>query len=101
MDRHHNHVPQPISRASTCKGCGHPVLWAVLADGTRIPLDRTAPVYVLSGEQEGGQVVVSRHARAYVSHFSTCRDADAFSGKKTQGTKKPADDIPTSTKELP
>lgn len=34
-----------------------------------------------SGDQHDGAVVVSRTPRSFVSHFSTCPEADRFSGK--------------------
>lgn len=66
---------------SVCKGCGKEIIWGVTADGKRIPLDKTAPVYVQdhSFESADGEPVVRRPGTAWVSHFATCPKANDFS----------------------
>lgn len=59
-----------------CRGCNKKLIWAAM-DGKRIPLDASAPVYVRLGDGS-----FARHSDAYVSHFSTCPNADQFSSAK-------------------
>lgn len=66
---------------STCKGCGRPIVWAVVVNdkGERVnvPLDPGAPVYVevpLKGWK--------RDKTAMVTHFATCSSANMFSAAK-------------------
>jgi len=48
----------------------------------RIPLDVSAPVYRVIKEDASGDPIVRRERDCYVSHFSTCKDAAQFSGKR-------------------
>ncbi len=69
---------------AVCRGCGKRIVWGITDDGKKIPLDPTPPVYEftpLVGETLNG-LKVRRAATAYVSHFSTCPDANRFSGSK-------------------
>jgi hypothetical protein len=64
-----------------CKACGAPLVFAESeATGKFIPLDvRPHPVYMLV-VHEG--VARAHPVAAYVSHFVTCPQAGAFSGKQ-------------------
>lgn len=65
---------------TTCKGCGKEIVWAVTAEGRKIPLDPRPPVYSLIDTPRGKEAV--RTTLAMVSHFSTCPNANDFSGSK-------------------
>lgn len=81
-------------KESTCRGCGKKILWARTSDGRRIPLDPSAPVYVLLSDAECGDQngpVVILHPAAdrklkgpWVSHFATCPQANQFSSSKVR-----------------
>ena len=63
---------------SKCK-CGKTIIWGKTADGKKIPLDKSAPVYVLD---IAGNAMRQPYGY-YVSHYCTCRFSDEFSlGKK-------------------
>lgn len=72
---------------STCNACHRPVRWAKTQAGKNIPLDPT-PVgggnILLRGELA---VIVDTNPliERYVSHFSTCPQADAFRSKRKGG----------------
>jgi hypothetical protein len=55
-------------------------VWGVTVDGKRIPLDPSAPTYRVSRSDGDGRVEVERTEAVFVSHFSTCSQADMFSG---------------------
>lgn len=64
-----------------CKGCGREILWAKSSKGFSIPLDPNIVVYSVV---DGIAVKVPPSLigeKFYVSHFSTCPNADDFSGK--------------------
>ena len=65
---------------ATCKGCGRKMFWGKTAEGKSIPLDASAPVYLLNHSSG----VAERVHDIFVSHFSTCPKAGDFSkgGKK-------------------
>lgn len=70
-----------------CAGCGRKIVWAVTAEGKRIPLDPSAPVYdVVYPDVILGQMiekaVATRRKSAMVSHFATCLKASGFSRRK-------------------
>lgn len=48
-------------------------------DGTKVPLDPSAPVYEVVDED--GLKTAVRTSTAMVSHFATCPKANLFSGK--------------------
>jgi len=61
-----------------CKGCGREIIWVehknpVTQEIKKVPLDPRAPTY---RRNEAGQWIRSD---AYVSHFSTCSQANQFS----------------------
>lgn len=80
---------------ANCKGCGREIVWAVVVDGfgkpvlnaagqpTRVPLDPSAPVYLLQ-RPRGGEACAQRFHECMVSHFSTCSEANRFSGKNKE-----------------
>lgn len=88
---------------SKCSTCGAAIVWAVLKDGQKIPLNyRRTRAYVLDrapdGQPGADRVVVKLHGGKaadldlfYVSHFLTCPDASSHSRGKTKAAKlKPA-----------
>lgn len=62
-----------------CKLCGRPLGFVKTAKGQTIPLDLLSPVYVII-EINGRKEAVQRDD-AFVTHFSTCKDANQFSKK--------------------
>lgn len=68
-----------------CKGCGRSILWGVTPEGKKIPLDTSAPTYRVSRSDGEGTVQVERTEAVFVSHFSTCTQADMFSGHNRKG----------------
>ena len=64
---------------SICK-CGKKIVWGLLEDGKRVPLDPVPPVYTYNAETEEATRV--KFAVIYVNHFATCRFANDFSGTK-------------------
>lgn len=71
-----------------CKGCGRPIVWAVM-DGKRIPLDPQPAVYTVVGDGSNGTVcerdrpggnVMGQLLSHMVTHFATCPKARDFSG---------------------
>lgn len=71
-------ISQHTTPLATCPGCSAAILWAITPDGTRLPLDLHAPVYLLRvNAQQNGCVVVDKHIRAYAAHSSTCVAARA------------------------
>jgi len=72
---------------STCgndrrPGCGKEIDWGVLADGTKVPLDRGAPIYRLGPwDPEARCYSIERVDGYRVSHFKTCPKANEFSKK--------------------
>ncbi len=74
-----------------CKGCGKRIYWAQTADGSRIPLDAVAPVYLVTNVAQGAQpdelkeqlkvreLMCERSKAAFVSHFVTCPQRSQFS----------------------
>jgi hypothetical protein len=71
---------------SRCKGCGRRIVWARDPEGKAIPLDASAPVYIVE-ETATKNIVQRRDCRRagplfLVSHFSTCHKASEFSGSR-------------------
>ena len=67
--------------SAICRGCGAPIVWAVLENGTKVPLDPKPPVYHTGTLRPDGGVNATRDREALVSHFATCPQANQFSGK--------------------
>lgn len=63
---------------ATCRGCGKPITWAVMEDGTRVPLDTVPAVYLIT-RRDDGLVTCKRMKDAAVTHFATCKQASMFS----------------------
>lgn len=81
--------PRPNVKLRSCKGCGRPILWATNTEtGKMVPLDPTAPVYILSTHGDGETKTCCRAPTdAFaVSHFATCPEANQFSGKSRRTT---------------
>jgi hypothetical protein len=71
-------------RTERCKGsrCSKNITYAKLPDGNLIPLDVSAPVYRIVGVDVDGVPKVERVKNVLVSHFSTCPNADEFTGRR-------------------
>jgi len=80
-------------KTSQCKGCGEPIVWAVLdSTGKPIPLDPRPPVYRVYVDAQGCTRCYRDtpnvdpdcevEANAMVSHFATCPNANDFSASK-------------------
>lgn len=65
-----------------CKACNHSIYFVNDDLGTTQCLDATAPVWVQIRDQ-GGEPRVMR-VTGYVSHFSTCPQANEFSRNKKE-----------------
>ena len=74
-------------RISLCKGCGKPIVWALITKngvrtGKRVPLDPLPIIYKINGfdepEYEAHSIL---QADGMCSHFVTCPKANEFSGK--------------------
>jgi len=65
---------------SDCRGCGKPIVWIETEEGTRIPLDPRAQVYVLYKKADDPRQLGKRTTQAMVTHFATCPKAGDFSG---------------------
>ena len=63
---------------SACKGCGARIVWGLMPDGKKIPLDPKPPIYIVD-EDRGTCRRLSQDFM--VSHFATCPNANDFSGK--------------------
>jgi len=61
-----------------CK-CGKRIVWAVTADGKKIPLDPAPAVYEVDTVNP---TTCERTKTAMVSHFATCPKANDFSGSR-------------------
>ncbi len=69
---------------ANCKSCGKTIVWGVTEDGTKIPLDPSPPVYVITGKlqaYQGEGFQVERTKMSLVSHFITCPNASQHSKK--------------------
>lgn len=64
-----------------CKACKTPLTFVLGPNGKLIPLDDRAPVYRITQDMLGNPVA-EKVDGAYVSHFSSCPAASAFSRKK-------------------
>ena len=82
-------------KTSPCKGCGAPIVWAVM-DGKRIPLDPRPAVYTVTGDigDSKGETRCVRAvetddgvsiAASMVSHFITCPNREQFTKKGPPG----------------
>ena len=79
----------PVTASSKvgCRACGRGILWALTPEGKKMPLDAETPVFQVSKdagplESGGDRWTAKRLIGAYVSHFSTCKRADAFTNGK-------------------
>jgi hypothetical protein len=66
---------------SQCK-CGKRIVWGLLDDGKRVPLDPVPPVYTY--DEATGKSTRVKFAVVYVNHFATCRFANEFSKSKKE-----------------
>lgn len=64
-----------------CKKCKVPLVLVMGPNGKTIPLDERAPVYRIVTDLTGAPVC-ERVPDAFVTHFSTCPEANHFSGSK-------------------
>ena len=63
-----------------CQLCGCPLGFGKTHEGKTVPLDLRSPVYSVITDE--GLVRVVRTELAYVTHFSTCTNPEAFSKTK-------------------
>lgn len=76
-----------------CAGCGRPIVWGQLKDGTKVPLDPRPAVYWVVAPA-ADHYMISRangskekaQGQAMVSHFATCPKADQFSRGSAGGS---------------
>jgi len=71
---------------STCKGCGKRIIWGIMENGARVPMDPVPPVYEVVDKMEPNSSEIVRRcdrARFMVSHFATCPKANDFSRRQT------------------
>jgi len=82
--------------SATCATCGAPIIWAVTASGTRMPLDATPDLergnvrlfstgqgepdvaYVYATPADARKAWIPGSKSGWVPHFATCPDADMF-----------------------
>jgi hypothetical protein len=70
---------------SKCRSCGREIVWAETQHGAKVPLDPKALVF--SVLEVGNKLIAVKPGglhgeRWLVSHFATCKDANAWSGHK-------------------
>lgn len=70
---------------SICK-CGKRIVWGLLEDGKRVPLDPIPSIYTY--DEQTSRSTRVKFAAVYVSHFSTCREA--YKPKGERAWDKPA-----------
>lgn len=57
---------------SRCKTCGAEITWVTMESGKKMPVDAETKVFVVcDADYQNGYV-----ERGYISHFTTCPDAD-------------------------
>ena len=85
-----------MARRGTCRGCGAEILWVKTAGGKSMPCDPGLTPYWEQPRAAGkvvtpnGEVIscvfegepAKTTGLGYVSHFSTCPEADKFRRKK-------------------
>lgn len=59
-------------KGSHCSGCGQVVVWGLLPDGRRIPLDQHVHTFKEKAE-EGQYLRVERVVDTYANHLAVCR----------------------------
>jgi len=69
-----------------CKGCGRDILWAKSSKGFSVPLDPNITVYSVVDNVAVKVPPNLIGEKLYVSHFSTCPNANEFSGKNRETT---------------
>lgn len=60
------------TREATCRGCDAPIYWITNEHDKKVPIDCDA---------EGAYAPTAREDGAGVSHFTTCPEANRFSGQ--------------------
>lgn len=68
----HWYIVPKNTRPSTCKGCDAPMYWITNDRDRRVPIDC---------DVEGAHAPTQREDGYGVSHFTTCPDAERFSGR--------------------
>ena len=95
----------PAGAITRCRSCGRKITFGRLANGKLIPLDLVSPVYFLTANGDAVRTNAAAPAPlglpgestvvgAYVSHFTTCPNADEHSKTKKRAP-------PAEQKELP
>jgi hypothetical protein len=67
--------------SARCTGCNRPIEWLQTAEGKKIPVDVSAPIYRWDGGAGAAVLVPADTRRAAgpaVSHFATCTKAGDF-----------------------
>lgn len=65
---------------SVCNSCGADIIWAVTRNGKGMPLDSKAEMRLVLQESEVDRPLAVMR-RTYVSHFSTCPNAERHRSK--------------------
>ena len=72
---------------ATCTGCGAAIVWVATAAGKRMPIDAKPEKRVVLDDVHGiGEPPSARVIDTYVSHFSTCPQAQRFRKPKEGAT---------------
>jgi hypothetical protein len=61
---------------ATCRSCGADIIWVVSTNGKRMPLDALAQMRFVLSSAGDGTPPEAQLRETYVSHFSTCPNAD-------------------------
>jgi len=76
-------VSDQSHQVKSCKSCGAPVVWATTQAGKTTPLDaKPVRVAMLSTGDLFGSPRIVDSVNGYVSHFSTCPNADKHRRKR-------------------
>ena len=65
------------------RGCKKEIVWGILLNGKKIPLDPRPPTYFYSMIDEKAK---RAPVGTYVTHFATCPKANDFSSSKKKQT---------------
>lgn len=73
-------------KQSNCKSCGAPIYWAKTGSGKNMPIDaKPESRFIAEWDPKTGVLSVSNR-NTYVSHFSTCSQADRHRSKSSGAT---------------
>jgi hypothetical protein len=78
-------------------GCGAELVWGVLPDGSKVPLDLSAPVYQLGTYDPGARAYPIERVSGYkVGHRGICPIARNFTRHKGGATRPVGDPVRAS-----